>query len=75
MAKISFSLHSVAAAIGRAEKRLRALRPKVSKADQKKIDLNLRALKESYRLIRIQCPPRKLPDHPLFGQWFATKAK
>jgi hypothetical protein len=75
MAKISFSLHPVAAAIGRAEKKLRSLRPKVSKADQKKIDLNLRALERSYRLIRVQCPPHKLQEPPLFGQWFTAKAK
>ena len=56
MAKIGFSLHPVAAAIRRAEKKLRSLRPKVGKADQKKIDLNLRALKKSYHLIRVICP-------------------
>lgn len=75
MAKIRFSLHPVATAIRTAQKKLRSLRPKVSKADQKKIDLNLRALERSYRLIRIQCPPHRLQPPPLFGQWFTTKAK
>ncbi|MFZ3332524.1 MAG: hypothetical protein WA197_17950 [Candidatus Acidiferrales bacterium] len=75
MAKIGFSLHPVATAIRRAEEKLRSLRPEVSKADQKKIDLNLRALERSYRLIIRQCPPRKLQPPPLFGQWFTTKAK
>ena len=49
MAKIGFSLHPVAVAIRSAEKKLRSLRPKVSKADQKKIELNLRMLEKSYR--------------------------
>jgi hypothetical protein len=75
MAKIGFSLHPVAAAIRRAEKKLRSLRPKVSKADQKKIDLNLRALKKSYHLIRVICPPVPIRTHPLFGQSFAPKGK
>lgn len=75
MAKIGFSLHPVAASIRAAEKKLRLLRPKVSKADQKKIDVNLRALEKSYRLIRFQCPPRRLREHPLFGQWFTTNPK
>lgn len=75
MVKIGFSLHPVAEAIRRAEKRLRSLRPKVSKADQKKIDLNLRALEKSYHLIRVICPPVPIRTRPLFGQWFATKAK
>jgi hypothetical protein len=76
MAKISFSLHPVAAVIRRAQKQLRSLRAKVSKADQKKIDMNLRALEKSYRLIRIQCHRRRLPEHPpLFGQWFTTNPK
>ncbi|MFY9802103.1 MAG: hypothetical protein WA211_14300 [Candidatus Acidiferrales bacterium] len=75
MAKINFTLHGVAAEIRRAEKKLRALRSKVSKADQKKIDLDLRALEKSYRCIRIICPPRPINDLPLFGQRFTTKAK
>ncbi len=77
MAKIAFSLHPITAAIRRAEKKLRAIRPKVGKAAQKKIDLNLRMLKKSYGLLRIACPQAK-PGQihpPLYGQWFATKPK
>lgn len=75
MAKIGFSLHPVAAAIRKAEKQLRALRPKVGKADQKKIDLNLRMLKKSYHLIELPCPKRSVRIGPLFGQWFTTNPK
>ncbi len=75
MAKIGFSLHPVAAAIRRAETKLRKLRPKVSKADQKKIDLNLRMLEKSYHLIEIPCPKRAVRIGPLFGQWFTTNPK
>lgn len=75
MAKVKFTLHDVATEIRKAEKKLRAIRAKVSKADQKKIDLDLRALDKSYRLLRVICPPRPIVDRPLFGQWFTTKAK
>ena len=77
MAKIAFSLHPVTSAIRRAEKKLRAIRPKVSKADQKKIDLNLRMLEKSYRLLRFPCPKvnaRRIPPPP-YGQWFTTHPK
>jgi hypothetical protein len=73
MAKIKFTLHGIAAEIRKAEKQLRALRSKVSKAEQKKIDLELRALAKSYHLIRVICLPS--PMRPLFGQLFTTKAK
>jgi hypothetical protein len=72
MAKVSFSLHPVAAAIRRAETKLRKLRPKVSKDERKKIDLNLRMLRKSYHLIKISCPKRAARIGPLFGQWFTT---
>lgn len=74
MAKIGFSLHPVAAVIRRAEKKLRSLRPKVSKADQKKIDLNLRALERSYRLMIERCP-RTVREEVPFGQWFTPKGE
>ncbi|MFZ0522834.1 MAG: hypothetical protein WAN14_18355 [Candidatus Acidiferrales bacterium] len=74
MAKIGFSLHPVAVAIRSAEKKLRSLRPKVSKADQKKIDLNLRMLEQSYRLIRRPCPVKRTIAQVPFGQWFTSKA-
>ena len=76
MAKIAFSLHPITNAIRRAEKKLRAIRPKVSKGDQKKIDLNLRMLEKSYRLLRFPCPKAKAGEFQLpFGQWFTTNPK
>jgi hypothetical protein len=77
MAKIAFSLHPITTAIQTAEKKLRTIRPKVSKADQKKIDLNLRMLEKSFRLLRFPCPKVK-PAHihpPPYGQWFTTNPK
>jgi hypothetical protein len=75
MAKVKFTLHGVAAEIRKAEKKLHSIRSKVSKADQKKIDLDLRVLEKSYRLIRILCPPTRIHPRPTFGQWFATIPK
>jgi hypothetical protein len=77
MAKIAFSVHPITNAIRRAEKKLRAIRPKVSKAEQKKIDLNLRTLEKSYRLLRFRCPTAKAPEFrpPPYGQWFTTNPK
>jgi hypothetical protein len=77
MAKIAFSLHPITAAIRRAEKKLHAIRPKVSKAEQKKIDLNLRMLEKSFRLLRIPCPKTKPGQFhpPPYGQWFTTNPK
>jgi hypothetical protein len=77
MAKIAFSLHPITVAIRRAQKKLRALRPKVSNAEQKKIDLNLRMLEKSDRLLRFPCPkakPGKIHPPP-YGQWFTTNPK
>jgi hypothetical protein len=51
---------------------LRKLRPKVSKAEQKRIDLNLRMLRKSYHLIKIPCPTSAVRIGPPFGQWFTT---
>lgn len=76
MAKVAFSVHPITTAIERAEKKLRTIRPKVSKVEQKKIDLNLRMLEKSYRLLRIACPKVKVRDIQLpFGQWFTTNPK
>jgi len=77
MAKIAFSVHPITAAIRRAEKKLRAIRPKVSKADQKKIDLNLRMLKKSDHLLRFACPKVNAGKihPPPYGQWFTTNPK
>ena len=77
MAKIAFSLHPITTAIQTAEKKLRTIRPKVSKAYQKKIDLNLRMLEKSFRLLRFPCPKVK-SGHihpPPYGQWFTTNPK
>ncbi|MGA9568780.1 MAG: hypothetical protein WBS17_01740 [Candidatus Acidiferrales bacterium] len=73
MAKVAFTVHPITTAIRRAEKKLRSIRPKVSKTEQKKIDLNLRMLEKSYNLLRIACPKVKVRDIQLpFGQWFTT---
>jgi hypothetical protein len=73
VAKVKFTLHPIAADIRRAQKKLRELRPKVTAADQKKIDLNLRVLEKSFRLIEFPCPKRKLQVELPFGQTFTTK--
>jgi hypothetical protein len=75
MAKIKFSLHGIAEEIREAEKKLRLIRSKVSKSDQKKIDLDLRALEKSYRQIRILCPPTRILTRPPYGQWFTKIPK
>jgi hypothetical protein len=77
MAKIAFSLHPITNAIRKAEKKLRAIRPKVSKAGQKKIDLNLRVLKKSYGLLRLPCPKVNAGkiNPPPYGQTFTTNPK
>jgi len=55
---------------------LRAIRPKVSPADRKKIDLNLRMLEKSYRLLRFPCPKVKARHFEVpFGQWFTINPK
>ena len=71
MAKIHFTLKNITKEIQKAEKKLRALRSKVTKADQKKIDLNLRSLKKSYGIIGVVCRPPATQ----FGQTFTTKTK
>ena len=73
MAKIKFTLHGVAREIRKAENKLRSIRSKVNKEEQKKINLELRVLQESYRLLRLRCPPGRRP--PPFGQWFTTPPK
>jgi hypothetical protein len=70
MAKISFTLKNITKDIEQAEKKLRALRGKVVKADVKKIELNLRALKKAHRIIVQICPPI---SH--YGQHFQSKSK
>lgn len=75
MAKVAFSVHPITTAIRRAEKKLRAIRSQVSKVEQKKIDLNLRMLKKSYRLLRFPCPRGKARQIQPYGQWFTTNPK
>lgn len=75
VAKVKFSLHAIAKDIEKAQKKLRAMRAEVAPADKKKIDLNLRVLDKSLRLIKSQCP-RPLTRHPIpFGQTFTTIPK
>jgi hypothetical protein len=70
VANIRFTLKGVTKEIRKAEKKLRAIRGKVTKADQKRIDLNLRSLKKSYGIVGIVCRP---PTQ--FGQTFTIKPK
>jgi hypothetical protein len=69
MAKIGFTLKTITKDIEKAEKKLRALRGKVVKADVKKIDLNLRGLKEARAILAHICPPI---FH--YGQYFESKS-
>jgi hypothetical protein len=70
MARIRFTVKNITREIRRAEKKLRAIRGKVVKADQRRIDLNLRGLKQSYAIIRRPCRARMG-----FGQFFVVKPK
>jgi hypothetical protein len=70
MAKISFTLKNITRDIEKAEKKLRVLRGKVVKADVKKIDLNLRGLREARAILAHICPPI---FH--YGQRFQSKSK
>ncbi|MGA8034426.1 MAG: hypothetical protein WA823_12310 [Candidatus Acidiferrales bacterium] len=70
MATVRFTLKNITKDIDAAEKKLRALRGKVIKADQKKIDLNLRSLEKARGIIGVVCRPLM---H--YGQVFRTKAK
>jgi len=70
MARIRFTLKNITREIRKAEKKLGAIRGKVVKADQKKIDLHLRGLKKSYATIARHCRPEVR-----FGQSFTVKPK
>ncbi|MGB8521528.1 MAG: hypothetical protein WCD43_01060 [Candidatus Acidiferrales bacterium] len=70
MAKIGFTLKNITKEIEKAEKKLRVMRGEVVKADLKKIELNLRALKKAHQILAHICPPN---FH--YGQWFRSKAK
>jgi uncharacterized coiled-coil protein SlyX len=70
MANINFTLKNITKEIKKAEQKLRAIRAKVSPADQKKIDLELRGLSECSREIQHFCRPLV---H--YGQTFRAKPK
>ncbi len=70
MATVKFTLKNITKDIEAAEKKLRALRGKVVKADQKKIDLNLRSLSKARGIIGVVCRPLA---H--YAQAFRMKAK
>jgi hypothetical protein len=57
MAKIKVTMHSVAREIQRMEKKLKGIRSRVSAADQKKIDLQLRSLKKCGNEVKNFCRP------------------
>jgi hypothetical protein len=69
MAKIHFTLKNIDREISKAQKKLRAIRGKVIKSDQKRIDLNLRTLRKLSRFHH-QCRPVQA-----FGQTFTTKTR
>ena len=70
MAKIKFTLKNITKDIEKAEKKLRAMRGKVVKADVQKIELNLRALKKAHQILARICPPI---FH--YGQFFRSKSE
>lgn len=70
MANINFTLKSITQEIKKSEKKLRAIRAKVTPADQKKIDLELRELEKCARSIQFFCRPLVL-----YGQTFKTRTK
>ena len=70
MAKISFTLKNITKEIEKSQKKLSAIRKKVVKADQSKIDLQLRALKQAHTQVKNFCRP---PTQ--YGQAFTTKSK
>jgi hypothetical protein len=70
MAKISFTLKNVTKEIEKSEKKLNAIRKRVVKADQSKIDLQLRGLKQCHSMVKNFCRP---PTQ--YGQTFTTKSK
>jgi hypothetical protein len=70
MAKINFTLKNITREITKAEKKLRAIRGKIAKADQKKIDLELRGLAKCREIVAFFCRPLV---H--YGQTFSAKPK
>jgi hypothetical protein len=70
MAKINFTLKNITREITKAEKKLRAIRAKVAKSDQKKIELELRGLAKCSKIVTFFCRPLV---H--YGQTFSDKPK
>jgi len=70
MAKVKFTLKNVTREIDKSKKKLKSMRSKVTKEDQKKIDLNLKALERTHGIIAHICRPPTM-----FGQTFTTKSK
>jgi len=70
VAKISFTLKNITKEIEKSEKKLSAIRKKVVTADQRKIDLQLRGLKQCHTKVKNFCRPPTL-----YGQTFTTKSK
>jgi hypothetical protein len=70
MAKINFTLKNITKEIEKSEKKLSAIRKKVVKADQSKIDLQLRKLKQVHNTVKQFCRPLV---H--YGHTFTTKPK
>ena len=57
MAVMKVTLHSVSDEIEKVQKKLKSIRSKVSKADQKRIDLELRKLEKCNGNIKNFCRP------------------
>jgi hypothetical protein len=55
MPKVHLTLHPAVKAIAKIEAELRKVRKRVSKVDQKKIDLELKALKKITVALKIHC--------------------
>jgi hypothetical protein len=70
MAKIKFTLKNITKEIEKSANKLGAIRKRVVKADQRKIDLQLRGLKQCHRMVKHFCRP---PTQ--YGQSFTTKSK
>ncbi len=59
--KLGVSLSPIAAQIDKAEKNLRKLKPRVSPADRKKIDLEIKDLKKIRKAVAKACGGKMTP--------------
>jgi hypothetical protein len=64
MGKYDVSLSAARASVQRALRKLNKIRPRVTKADQKKIDLEIRDLKKAEQFIFVVCHIRKFKAAP-----------